>query len=123
MTVISLSRRLRRIEAQRRLGDDAEMGFFVWGRTRSDIDASVASLDVPPIRMARILWPFAEDPPASRWSSVDGLSDRELEAIIAGCDLGEARRPARHAAEMSDTALGNALPVSMLGRGILWRPA
>ena len=90
MTITSLERRLRKIEASR--GRDGCAMFAAWGRTADEArkaldDARAAGFVRPGDETGSFVWPHPEPAPRSRWISfgVKGerdLGDRELELMV-----------------------------------------
>lgn len=106
----ALMRRLRKLEAKRRPAGDAL--FLVY----ADSDQALAEVladcggSVPPDQLAAAPWPYDEPAPRPRWTGVNGLSDRELDALLVHLksitDDPEPSGPATAAASrMSDAKL------------------
>jgi hypothetical protein len=83
MTVISLERRLRKVEGR----SQANCGprFFIWVREFKDIDQVLARLPEPrpaPSMTVLVRWTYDEDAAASRWAKDATLSAIEMSSII-----------------------------------------
>lgn len=80
MSVISLERRLRKLEATR--GSKCGPWFFIWGRTEAEIDAAVTALPEKPADLVRVVWRHSEEVPAPRWAGARDLTEREMLTIL-----------------------------------------
>lgn len=116
MSVVSLEKRLRKVEAARgRAGADAF--FLVWTMAGEDQAQAVADLGhaVRSDNLAVGRWPYTDEaPPRPRWVTVREMSDRELDALIAAVLRTLDHEAPEIAAEfrsrrctLSDDALGN----------------
>ena len=99
MTIVSLERRLRKIEATRGRGGCAM--FAAWGRTAEEAgqalaDAKTRSAVQPSDDAMPFVWSRPEPPPRSRWISFVGkreaeIGDRELEIMVETMRAEQAR--------------------------------
>lgn len=115
MSVISIERRLRKLEARHGWKDGP--WFFLWVRSQADAQRLFDALPGPkPTRnVVVVLWPHDEEPPQPRWATARSLSDREFDAIagqICGHSdelLSGADRDPRAAAMTDDQLLAGIL--------------